>query len=198
MFFWLTQAKINRITKKLKSMQQSRALNQPTDDAVAKEIAGYHKLVSIYKSLQGHKKCPYAKEMMLACYRASAMLDDTTAQYLLGKALLEEAKFREGLQTGSVFASENNQHQMVERYEEAHAYLFAAEKLEHIQAKRLHGLCFINGWGVPADKNRGFELIVESIQQENSWDKVPQIFKEMGLNKPEFFSALMQRRGKAA
>lgn len=177
-------------------MQQSRALNQPTDELIAKEIAGYHKLVHIYKSLNGHKKCPYAAEMVFACYRASAMLDDTAAQYLLGKSLLEEAKFRENLQNGGVFASENNQNQMVERYEEAHAYLFSAEKREHIQAKRLHGLCYINGWGVPADKNRGFELIVESIQQENSWDKVPQIFKEMGLNKPEFFSALTQRRGK--
>ena len=82
-------------------------------------------------------------------------------------------------------------------YADAHAYLSSSEKLGHIQAKRLHGLAYINGWGVPADKNRGFELIVESIDQENSWDKVPQIFKEIGLNKPEFFSALAQRRSKS-
>ena len=44
------------------------------------------------------------------------------------------------------------------------------------------------------DKKVGFELIVESIEQENSWDKVPQIFASMGLNKPEFFSALTQLR----
>ncbi len=44
------------------------------------------------------------------------------------------------------------------------------------------------------DKKRGFDLIVDSIDQENSWDKVPQIFAALGLNKPEFFSQLTQRR----
>ena len=132
----------------------------------------------------------------MAAYRASATLDDSIAQYLLGKHLLDEGKFRENLQSEGVFASENNERQMQACYVDAHAYLSAAEKLGHIQAKRLHGLAYINGWGVPADKNRGFELIVESIEQENSWDKVPQIFKEIGLNKPEFFSALAQRRSK--
>lgn len=72
--------------------------------------------------------------------------------------------------------------------------MLAAEQLKHVEAKRLHGLCYINGWGVEVDKKRGFELIVESIEQENSWDKVPQIFAAMGLNKPEFFSALTQHR----
>ncbi|HAT9519670.1 TPA: hypothetical protein JBC96_14495, partial [Legionella pneumophila subsp. pneumophila] len=56
------------------------------------------------------------------------------------------------------------------------------------------GLCIINGWGVESDKNAGFELVVDSIEQEGSWDKIPQIFASMGLNKPEFFSAIMQRR----
>lgn len=48
--------------------------------------------------------------------------------------------------------------------------------------------------GVESDKNTGFELVVDSIEQEGSWDKIPQIFASMGLNKPEFFSAIMQRR----
>jgi TPR repeat protein len=196
MFFWITKLKIKRLTKKIKAMQQAHALNQPTDEMLAKETAAYHHLADIYLSLYGNKNCPFAREMVLACYRASAMLNDSKAQYLVGKNLLEEAKFREELQAGGVFASENNQQQMKECYEEAHAYLLAAEKLEHVFARRLHGLCYINAWGVPEDKNRGFELVVESIQQENSWARVPQIFKEIGLNKPEFFSALTQRRGK--
>ncbi len=196
MFFWFTQLKINRVIKKLKSFQQSRSLNQPSDDVIAKERALYHQLASKYSALHGKKKCPFAREMMLACYRASSMLDDSAAQFVLGKNLLDEAKFRESIQQGGVFASENNQRQMLDCYADAHAYLLAAEKLNHIQARRLHGLCYINGWGVPVDKNKGFELIVESINQENSWAKVPQIFKEIGLNKPEFFSALAQQRGK--
>ena len=196
MCFWIKRFKINKIIKKIRVMQQSRALNLPTDEAVAKEIALYHQLASIYTSLHGHKKCPFAREMLLAVYRASSMLDDSTAQYLLGKNLLEEGKFRDNLQREGVFASESNERQMRERFVDAHAFLMAAMKLNHIQAKRLHGLSYINGWGLPADKNKGFELIVESIEQENSWDRVPQIFKEIGLNKPEFFSALMQRRHK--
>jgi len=196
MCYWLKRIKINRIIKKIKVMQQSRVLNLPSDEMIAKEIVLYHQLAGIYSSLQGNKKCPFAREMMLAVYRASSTLNDTTAQYLLGKNLLEEGKLRENLQREGVFANESNERQMQDRYIDAHAYLSEAERLSHIQAKRLHGLCYINGWGVPADKNKGFELIVESIEQENSWAKVPQIFKEIGLNKPEFFSALAQRRNK--
>ena len=196
MCFWLKKIKINRLLKKVKGMQQSHVLNQPTDEMVAKEIACYHQLAGIYASLHGNKKCPFAREMLLATYRTSSMLDDSIAQYLLGKNLLEEGKVRETLQREGILASENNERQMQERYVDAHAYLSSAAKQGHIQAKRLHGLCYINGWGVPVDKNKGFELVVESIEQENSWDKVPQIFKEIGLNKPEFFSALTQRRSK--
>ena len=190
----LTRFKINRLTKKLKSMQQSRVHNQPSEEVLKKEIAGYHSLAAIYSSLQGNKKYPFARVMILECYRAASVIEDPIAQYLLGKSLLDEAKFREDLQIKGVFANPSNERQMKQYYEEALAYLLGAEQLNHIEAKRLRGLCYINGWGVEADQKRGFELIVDSIQQENSWDKVPQIFASMGLNKPEFFSALTQHR----
>lgn len=191
---FFTRFKINRLTKKLKAMQQNRIHNQPSEEALKKEIAGYHKLAGIYKSLRGKKKYPFAQDMVLECYRAASKVDDATAQFILGKSLLDEANFRHELQMGEVFANPSNERQMKLHYEEALAYLIAAEQLKHIEAKRLHGLCYINGWGVPADKKRGFELIVASIEQENSWDKVPQIFASMGLNKPEFFSELTQHR----
>lgn len=190
----LTNIKINRLTKKLKNMQQGRVHNQPSVEALKKEMAGYHKLAGIYRSLQGKKKYPFAREMVLECYRASATIDDSVAQYLLGKNLLDEAKFRAELQLKGVFNNAINERRMQQLYDEAHAYLIAAETLKHVEAKRLHGLCYINGWGVTADKRKGFELIVDSIEQENSWDKVPQIFASMGLNKPEFFSALTEHR----
>ena len=190
----LTQFKINRLTKKLKTMQQSRIHNQPSDEALKNEIAGYHKLADIYRSLYGNKKHPFAREMLLECYRASATIDDSVAQYLLGKNLLDEATFREDLQLKGVFSNPSNDRQMKQLYEEAHAYLLAAEQLNHIEAKRLRGLCYINGWGVEVDKKKGFDMIVDSIDQENSWDKVPQIIAAIGLNKPEFFSALTEHR----
>lgn len=191
---YIRRFKINRLNKKLKSMQQSRVHNQPSDEVLNKERADYHKLAGIYKSLQGKKRYPFAREMVLECYRAAAKIDDAIAQYELGKSLLDEANFREELQNIGTFASPSNERQAKQLYEEAHAYLVSAQKLDHIEAKRLQGLCYINGWGVTADKAKGFDLIVASIEQENSWDRVPQIFAAMGLNKPEFFSALTQHR----
>ena len=193
---WLiTKFKLNRLTKKLKGMQQYRVHNQASEEALKKETIGYHKLAGMYQALHGKKKYPFAREMVLECYRAASTIDDSSAQYSLGKCLLEEAKFRLELQKNGVFASASNERRMNQLFEEALAYLQAAESLKHIEAKRLRGLCYINGWGVPEDKKSGFELIVASIEQENSWDKVPQIFAAMGLNKPEFFSELTQMRG---
>lgn len=186
--------KVKRLTKKLAALKQAREHNQPTDEAIRIEKEGYHQLAHLYAKLHGHKKWPFARERMLACYRAASMLHDAKAQYLLGQALLDEAKMREELEQGHVFASQSNERTMQQLYEEAHAYLSAAAGLQHVEARRLHGLCYINAWGVPEDKERGFKLVVESIEIEQSWDKVPQIFASIGLNKPEFFSALTKMR----
>nr|HAT8713328.1 hypothetical protein [Legionella jordanis] len=191
---FLKRYRIKRLTKKLKAMQQNRIHNQPSDEVLAKEIAYYHELKEIYQNLVGNKKYPFAADMIQACLRAAGALDDANAQYDLAKTLLDEAKFRERLQLEGLFASSSNERQMKQLYEEAHIYLQNAEKLRHVLAKRLRGLCYINGWGVPADKEKGFELVVASIEQENSWDRVPQIFAAIGLNKPEFFAAIMKRR----
>ncbi|KTD47987.1 hypothetical protein Lqui_2251 [Legionella quinlivanii] len=189
--------KIKSLNKKLKALQQSRLSTQPSEEALIKERAIYKSLVDIYKSLRGKKKYPFADQMIRECQRAAAAIDDAEAQYLLGKDLLEEAKFREQLEKDKIFASTINEKRMAQLYEEAHAYFIAAQKLNHIQAKRLQGLAYINGWGVDPDREKGFEMIVASINQENSWDKVPQIFASLGLNKPEFFSALTKLRGKS-
>ena len=192
---FLKRFKIRQLTKKLKAMQQNRIHNQPPDEVLAKEVSYYHQLAGIYNSLIGKKAYPFASDMASACLRAASTLEDSEAQYLLGKKLLDEAKLREQLQKGGLFASPSNERQMNQLYEEAHVYLQASERLGHIQAKRLRGLSYINGWGVTADKDQGFDLVVASIEQENSWDRVPQIFASIGLNKPEFFSALTKHRG---
>lgn len=190
----LRKFKIKRLTKKLKAMQLARVHNQPKDEVLQKEINYYHELASLYRRLIGNKKYPFAFDMVIVCLRAASHLDDMAAQYELAKILLEEGKFREKLQEEGLFASAVNEREMKNCYEEALIYLQAAEKLGHIFAKRMRGLCYINGWGVSANKEKGFELVVESIEQENSWDKIPEIFAAIGLNKPEFFAAIMQRR----
>lgn len=194
---FIKRFKIKRLIKKLSSMQRNRVHNQASEELLKKEIEGYHVLAGIYQKLEGHKKFPFARECKMACWRAAAMLDDVKSQFMLGKTLLDEAKLRhQWEEEGGIFASQSNARTLAQLFEEAHAYFSAAEAQSHIEAKRLRGLCYINGWGVPADKKTGFELIVASIQQENSWDRVPQIFASMGLNKPEFFAELTQMRAK--
>lgn len=190
----LTRWKIKRIVKKIKAMQANRVNNQPGDELLKKEISYYIELAAIYRKLIGKKKFPYAQLMYIECYRSAAALEDGNANYVLGQMMLEEAKFRDSLEKEHVFSSEANLQKSKQYFSEAHAYLLAAIALGNVAAKRLRGLSLINGWGLEADKKTGFELIVDSIDQEGSWDKVPQIFASMGLNKPEFFSAIMQRR----
>lgn len=186
--------KIKRIEKKIKSMQLSRVNNQPSDQVVKREILYYFELATLYKKQIGKKHFPFAEIMVIECYKGAAHLNDSAAHYQLGQLFLNEGKYRQNLQNEGVFSSDENQKRCISAFEQAHAHLLAAEKLGHIQAKRLRGLAIINGWGQPSDKNAGFELVVASIEQEGSWDKVPQIFAAMGLNKPEFFSAIMQKR----
>ncbi|OGV31776.1 MAG: hypothetical protein A3E88_03815 [Legionellales bacterium RIFCSPHIGHO2_12_FULL_35_11] len=191
---WIRNLKIKKLQKQLKNMQQCRLQNQENAEMLKRELATYAKLAAIYEKLKGHKKFPFAREQALACYRAAASLNDVTAQFTLGEKILEEAKLRDVLQRNDLFASSSNELFMKELYKEAHAFLLSAEKMQHIKAKRVRGLCYINGWGVPVDKNLGFDLVVASIEQENSWDRVQKIFKELGINNSSFFSELFRHR----
>ncbi len=191
---YLKRWQIRRIVKKIKAMQANRVNNQPGDEVLKKEISYYYELASIYHKLIGKKKFPFAQVMYMECYRAAASLDDPEANYQLGQIILEEAKFRQNLENEGIFKSESNLKRCNQLFEEAHAYLSAAITLGHVVAKRLRGLCYINGWGLEVDKKTGFELVVASIEQEGAWDRVPQIFAAIGLNKPEFFSQIMQRK----
>lgn len=188
--------KIKRLLKKIKSMQAQRKHNQPKAEVLKKEQALYNQLATIYLSLQRKKKHPFARIQALECYRAAADIEDTEAHYILAKALLDEAKVRETLKIEGILSSPSNERQLNQLYEEAVAHLKVAEQMNHILAKRMYGLCHIRGWGVPQDQDKGFDYIVASIEQENSWGKVPQIFAALDLNKPEFFSVLMQHRRK--
>jgi hypothetical protein len=192
--FSFARWKMKRITKKIKSMQLNRINNQPSDEQVKREVSYYFDLAKRYKKRLTKKRFPFAEVMMIECYKGAANLNDSAAHYILGQHFLNEGKFRQTLEIESVFNSQENQFRCSSSFEQAHAHLLAAEKLGHIEAKRLRGLAIINGWGQTADKNTGFELVVDSIEQEGSWARVPQIFAAMGLNKPEFFAAIMQRR----
>lgn len=192
--FNITNWKIKRLTKKLRSMQANRVCNQPGDTVIKKEIDYCFELAGIYKRLIGSKKHPFAALMVIECYRAAASIQSDEAHYELGKAFIEDGKYRQQLINDGIFNSPENLKECHAVFELGHKHLLEAEKLNHIQAKRLRGLCLINGWGVDPEKDKGFELVVASIDQEESWDRVPQIFAAIGLNKPEFFAAIMQRK----
>lgn len=191
-FFKKHQAK--SLTKKLKVMKQARIHNPVSDELIAKERALYLRLAVIYESLVGHKQFPFADILRWECVRAAAAIDDPMAQYQLAHHLIEQAKCREEVEKQALLANASNARQARELFDEGLAYLQAAENLNHIMAKRYHGLCYIFGWGLVVDKDQGFDLVVESIDKANAWEKVPQIFAEIGLNTPEFFSALAKRR----
>ncbi len=187
---FLKKFTINSLLKKIKPLQHNRLFNQVNEVMIAKEINYYLALAAIYKSLKGKKKYPFAHISEQECIRAAAALDHVPSKVNLGTHLLEDAKYRESVQQSEIFANAQNERLMQQFYEEAHAHLLSAENLGSIAAKRTRGLCFINGWGVESDKKKGFDLVVASIDQENSWDRLPEIFSKIGLNKPEFFSEL--------
>jgi hypothetical protein len=194
---WLKKYKIKSISKKLKAMQQYRLLNQPKDEVIAKEIKLYWNLSEIYQKLIGNKKFPFAEQMVQESLRAAASLDDTAAQFDLANQLIEEAKFRDQLEAEKIFSSPGNQRQIKQLYEEAHAYLQAAKKAGSAKAKRLQGICYIHGWGLEQNRDKGFELVIASIEQENCWDKIPEIFASIANKDPELFSALMKYRSQS-
>ena len=191
---WLVRRRIAKTLLRLKSMYQYRIHNQPTDVVLQKEIVLYMKMAKWYLKLHGKKKCPFAYDSAIACYRAAAALDHAEAQYCICKLKVDEGKFRADLQASGVFDSASNAREMTDAYQEAHAFLSAAVAHKHIQAQRLLGLCYINGWGEPVDKNKGFDLIIASIEQEGSWDRVQKIFTTLNVNNVTFLSELFQRR----
>lgn len=188
--------RIRRLTKKLLSLQQNRLNHQVKDEAIKKECNIYHKLNYLYTKMHGKKKYPFALEMAIECLRVSAQLHDSEAQFILGKRFLDEAKWREELEKNKIFSSIANKELMQKLYEQAHSYLTSADKEGHTLAKRYHGLCYIFGWGTPIDKDKGFAMVVESIAKDNSWNKAPQIFAQLGLNKPEFYEAFTKQQAK--
>ncbi len=181
------------MTKKATAMHHHRENNAVSDIAIKKEIVLLYEIAKVYEKHQFHKKFPRAREYALEAYRAAASLNDSNAKYLVGKQLLEDGKFWDSLQN-TLFMCNAHQKYAAAAYEEAFAYLEAAEASGHPLAKRLKGLAFVNGWGVIKDNDKGFALIVDSIDQENAWDRATKIFEEIGLNKPEFFSSIMSIR----
>ena len=187
---FLTNRKVKSLEKKINALRQTRLAQEVADSEIAKEIALYHDLAEVYEKLRFDKEHPYAHFLVLESYRSAATLGDVKALYRLASQLIERGKFWQSL-GDSHFACKTHEKYIHDTFEEAFVYLQAAEDKDDFKAKRLHGLVYINGWGVDIDLDKGFALVIESIQQEGSWDRATEIFQELNLNKPEFFSYIM-------
>lgn len=189
----LTSWKLSSLKKKAIKLITARRDGQASDSEVKKEIDIYFDMAQVYDKHLFDKSFPQAKALAMECYRAAANLGSIEAMHTVGDRLLEEAKFWD--ETRKSFLGSNIHEKYARRcYEEAMVYLNKADEHSHPESKRLLGLIYINGWGVEKDEDKGFKLVVASIELEDAWDRATDIFKDIGLNKPEFFSSIMSMR----
>lgn len=193
MFTWIKKFKEKSLQKKIKRLIVDRQANHVSDEAIRSEIKLLNQLAKFYRSCRTSKDFPFALEMEENAYRNAAILGDAEAEFWLGQHLLQHAKAREQWQVDLALGNEFNEQQKNDLYRQAHAYLELSSQ-KNIASQRLLGLCYIHGWGVAIDRKKGFSLIVESINREDSWDKLPEIFSKIGLNKPEFLKELIKFR----
>ena len=197
MFAWIKKWQERKRLKKLRTLAQTRLSNQVSQDQINLEIKLLHQLGQFYLKNKKSKVYPYARQMYENTLRIAAQIGDENAQLTLGKEFLDQAKSRQIWQTEEVLANKDNQAKIDDLFYQAHVFLQEASK-KSVEAQRMLGLCSIHGWGEPIDRKKGFSLIVESINREDSWDKLPEIFSKIGLNKPEFLKELIKFRSQAA
>lgn len=192
MWFW-QKWKINKLEKKAKREQERR--DQGQQDTIQNEIRVYLELAKLYQKNAFNKRLPHAKDLAFEYYRQAANLGSADAQYYFGHEKLEQGKFWNDLAKSWLGRSIHTTYANAS-FEEAFNYLNEAKAVSHVQAIRTLGLAYIHGWGVPADKEKGFKFIVDSVDLEQGWDKAPELFKKLGLNNSEFFSAMMSLKNK--
>lgn len=194
---WYIRLKLKSMAKKAMVMNKNRLHSPVSDEIMKKEIELLYAIAKLYDKYRFHKKFPFGAQSAIEAYRVAASLNDPNAQYIVGQRLLEQGKYWDSFK-GTPFESAVHQRYASDVYREAFAYLDSAEATGHALAKRLKGLAFINAWGVEKNSDKGFALVVDSIDLEKSWDRATKIFEEIGLNKPEFFSSIMSIRQKKA
>jgi hypothetical protein len=193
MCLWLKKWKEKRLLKKIALLQRNRENNQVNQQKLDDEIKLLNELFNFYHKNRKNKNFPLAKAAQENCMRMAVSLGDQKALLWLGKTLLEEAKERDVWQRAGVLANTHNQKVTEDLFFQAHGFLKESAKI-NVDAQRLLALCSIHGWGEPIDRKKGFGLLVESINREDSWDKLPEIFAKIGLNKPEFLKELIKFR----
>lgn len=189
----LQKTTFNSLKKKAQKYFEMRQGEQQQNPDITGEVKLQYKLAEFYEKHQYDKDVPHAEIYALECYRLAAILGDTKAQFICGKKLLDKGRFWEGM-AQTIYACQAHSKYAYEYYKEGLTYLETAEQNGYSPAKRLRGLAFIHGWGLPKDYDLGFNLIVASIEEENAWDKAKEILVEINLDPSEFFAKLAAKK----
>ncbi len=192
---FLQKFKMNSLRKKVQRVHELREQRNKNED-VQNEIKAQTELAVFYDKHTYDRQLPHAEMYALECYRQNAALGDAKSQYICGQRLLEQGKFWDSWAHSPLYGAAIHKRYAALYFEEAFAYLRAAEEQEYALAKRLLGLTYIHGWGVTPDTDQGFKLVLDSIEIEKAWDRVTKILEEVKLNSPEFFTALRSYQGK--
>lgn len=187
----IQKIKVNGLKKKLQAFAQKREDGAQFDSKT--EAEHFIELAQVYDKHEYDPEAPKASTYALEAYRAAAILGDPNAQYLFGQRKIEEGKFWVEM-AHSFYGCEAHQQYAQQCFSEGFQYLEQAEKNNHALAYRFHGLCYINGWGLDSDTNKGFDYIIKSIDLENAWDRATKILEELGLNSQGGLQALLARR----
>lgn len=189
--------KLNRLLKKLQLLSDARLSGTVSDSAISREAKVLMKVGGIYDSLFKAKQFPMSKERALECYRLSANLGNAQAAQIVGERFLEQGKFWISLKDTIYYDPEVHDVYAERAFHEAYSYLNTADKLGDIIGKRLLGVLYVNGWGIEADLDKGIELVMESLNMANEWNRSAVILSELGLTNPEFFKKLTAHGGGA-
>jgi TPR repeat protein len=193
----LQKLKFKRLQKNLH--KSHRLYEQGASDSKLKALSdAFYRMAEFYEKQHSSgsvRRLPNAEFHALECYRVLSSFDDPKAQYLLGERLLNYAKFWEELARNPLYKTNRPKTYAESFFEESRVYLQAADEQHYPPARRLLGLIHIHGWGCAVDIQKGYQLVLESIDLEQAWDKATQIFDTLKLNSPEFFAALRAYKG---
>lgn len=115
---------------------------------------------------------------------------------MVAERLLSYGKFWEEIALNPLYKTNQPKAYSQSFFEESMVYLQAADEQGYPLARRLLGMSYIRGWGnSPPNLKKGYQLVLESIDLEQAWDKATQIFDTLKLNSPEFFSTLRAYKG---
>ncbi len=183
----IKKMKLSALKRKVKKNQEKREAGNAVN--LEQEVSVLLELARFYEDNAYDRDLPNAIFLAQEAYRQAALLGDKEGQYKAGQLFLERGKFWIEL-LDSELGCEIQKEYAKHCFDEGFKYLTDAHSNGHALAMRLHGMAYVNGWGVPQDLDRGYRMVVNSIDMENAWHNATKIFETLGLNSTSFFSKL--------